>query len=146
MKHSAYTSYDDLPLMLSVAEVAAVLGISRAGAYELTRSSGFPALKIGSRIVVPKDKFLAWIDANSGPKNAPLELKNSRSIFCAPTMRLTKTARPFGAVKETAMGSRSPAGPRRLGTATRMSASLFRRLSAYLPHIHPCVKRQSTPF
>ena len=28
-------------------------------------------------------------------------------------------------------GSRSPAGPRRLGTATRMSASLFRRLSAF---------------
>ena len=27
--------------------------------------------------------------------------------------------------------SRSPAGPRRLGTATRMSASLFRRLSAF---------------
>ena len=53
MKHSAYTSYDDLPLMLSVAEVAAVLGISRAGAYELVRSSGFPAPKIGSRIVVP---------------------------------------------------------------------------------------------
>ena len=55
MKHSTYTSYDELPLMLSVAEVAAVLGISRAGAYELARSSGFPALKIGSRIVVPKD-------------------------------------------------------------------------------------------
>ncbi len=54
MKHSAYISYDDLPLMLSVAEVASVLGISRAGAYELARSSSFPALKIGSRIVVPK--------------------------------------------------------------------------------------------
>ena len=59
-------------LMRSVAEVAAVLGISRAGAYELARSNSFPALKIGSRIVVPKDKFLAWIDANSGSKNAPL--------------------------------------------------------------------------
>ena len=46
-------------------------------------------------------------------------------------MRLTKTARPFGAVKETAMRSRSPAGPRRLGTATRMSASLSRRLSVF---------------
>ena len=68
MKHSTYTSYDELPLMLSVAEVAAVLGISRAGAYELARSNRFPALKIGSRIVVPKDKFLAWIDANSGSK------------------------------------------------------------------------------
>ena len=29
------------------------------------------------------------------------------------------------------IGSRSPAGPRRLGTATRISASLFRRLSAF---------------
>ena len=72
MKHSTYTSYDELPLMLSVAEVAAVLGISRAGAYELVHGNEFPALKIGSRIVVPKDKFLAWIDANSGSKNAPL--------------------------------------------------------------------------
>ena len=72
MKHSTYTSYDELPLMLSVAEVAAVLGISRAGAYELAHSDGFPALKIGSRIVVPRDKFLAWIDANNGSKNAPL--------------------------------------------------------------------------
>ena len=65
--------YDELPLMLSVAEVASVLGISRAGAYELARSNSFPALKIGSRIVVPKDKFLVWIDANSGPKNALLK-------------------------------------------------------------------------
>ena len=72
MKHSTYTSYDELPLMLSVAEVAAVLGISRAGAYELAHNDGFPALKIGSRIVVPKGKILAWIDANSGSKNAPL--------------------------------------------------------------------------
>ena len=34
-------------------------------------------------------------------------------------------------MRETATGSRSPAGPRRLGTATRISASLFRRLSAF---------------
>ena len=46
-------------------------------------------------------------------------------------MRLTKTVKPIGAVRETATGSRSPAGPRRLGTATRMNASLFRRLSAF---------------
>ena len=72
MKHSIYTSYDELPLMLSVTEVAAVLGISRAGAYELVHGNEFPALKISSRIVVPRDKFLAWIDANSGSKNAPL--------------------------------------------------------------------------
>lgn len=62
MRKTQYTSYDQLSLMLSVPEVAAVLGISRAGAYELVRAEGFPALKIGSRIVVPKEKFLSWID------------------------------------------------------------------------------------
>ena len=52
----------DLPLMLSVPEVGEVLGISRAGAYELVRSKGFPKVKIGNRIVVPKDKFIQWIE------------------------------------------------------------------------------------
>ena len=49
-------------------QVAAVLGISRAGAYELVHSEGSPALKIGSRIVVPKDKLREWIDANTAQK------------------------------------------------------------------------------
>jgi excisionase family DNA binding protein len=63
MKKTQYTSYDQLPLMLSVPEVAVVLGISRAGAYELARSDDFPALRIGNRIVVPKEKFIRWIDS-----------------------------------------------------------------------------------
>lgn len=68
MKQAVYKSYDELPLMLSVPEMAAVLGISRAGAYELVRSErsdGFPTLKIGSRIVVPKEKFISWIDTQT---------------------------------------------------------------------------------
>ena len=48
--------------------VAAVLGISRAGAYELVHSEGFPALKIGNRIVVPKDKLREWIDTTTAQK------------------------------------------------------------------------------
>ena len=65
MNKSKYTNYDDLPLMLSVPDVASILGISRAGAYELVRSDGFPSLRIGSRIVVPKEKFIGWINANT---------------------------------------------------------------------------------
>ena len=57
-----YTTYEQLPLMLSVPEIAAVLGISRAAAYELARSKDFPSLRIGTRIVVPKDKFIDWIN------------------------------------------------------------------------------------
>lgn len=62
MRESKFKNYDDLPLTLTVQEVGEVLGISRAGAYELVRSKGFPRMKIGTRILVPKDKFLAWID------------------------------------------------------------------------------------
>ena len=57
-----YQNYSDLPLMLSVPEVGKVLGISRAGAYELVRADSFPKIRIGNRIVVPRDKFIAWID------------------------------------------------------------------------------------
>ncbi len=56
---NTYKSYSGLPLTLSVPEVAAALGISRAGAYELVRADSFPKIKIGNRIVVPKDKFIA---------------------------------------------------------------------------------------
>lgn len=45
MNECTYKNYDELPLMLNVVQVAAVLGISRAGAYELVHSEGFPALK-----------------------------------------------------------------------------------------------------
>lgn len=62
MTDSKFKSYDELPLTLSVPEVGEVLGISRAAAYDLVRSKGFPHIKIGSRILIPRDKFLAWID------------------------------------------------------------------------------------
>ena len=68
MNECTYKSFDELPLMLNVVQVAAVLGISRAGAYELVHSEGFPALKIGNRIVIPKDKLQGWIDTNTAQK------------------------------------------------------------------------------
>ena len=66
MKKEIFKSYEELPLMLSVPEMAAALGISRAGAYELARSEGFPALRIGNRIVIPKDELRKWIKRNMG--------------------------------------------------------------------------------
>ena len=60
MKES-YKSFDDLPMMISVSQVAKVLGISRTRSYELVNEKGFPKIKIGTRIVVPKDEFQLWI-------------------------------------------------------------------------------------
>lgn len=66
MNKFSYKTYDDLPLMLSVPDVAQVLRISRAGAYELARSRDFPSMKVGSRIIIPKDKLLLWIEKQCG--------------------------------------------------------------------------------
>lgn len=61
MKLSEYKSYDDLPLFLNATTVAKVLGIAPSSAYELMHETDFPVLKIGSRLVVPKEKFVEWV-------------------------------------------------------------------------------------
>lgn len=66
MKECTYKSYDELPLMLNADTVKDVLGISISSAYELMKENNFPSLKIGSRIVVPKDKFIEWVERNTG--------------------------------------------------------------------------------
>ena len=61
-----YTSVDQLPLTLCAEHVAMALGISRAGAYTLLHSKGFPTIKIGKRLVVPRDKFIKWMESQAG--------------------------------------------------------------------------------
>ena len=56
------TSIEDLPAMLSISQVASALNISRSSAYELAHCKNFPSMLIGSRILVPKDRLMAWID------------------------------------------------------------------------------------
>ncbi len=65
MKESKYSSYEELPLMLNAEHVKDVLGISISSAYELMREKDFPAIRIGNRLVVPKEKFISWIDRKS---------------------------------------------------------------------------------
>ena len=66
MRISEYKSYNDLPLFLNAEIVAKVLGVSPSSGYELMHESGFPVLKIGNRLVVPKEKFIQWVEQNSG--------------------------------------------------------------------------------
>ena len=61
MKKSVYKSYDDLPLFLNSETVAQVLGVSPSSAYELMHELDFPVLRIGSRMVVPKEQFIQWV-------------------------------------------------------------------------------------
>jgi len=52
---------------LSVAELIEYLGCDRGTAYALVKTSGFPAARIGKRIVIPEDALKEWL-ANGGTK------------------------------------------------------------------------------
>ena len=66
MKRSHYTNYDQLPLFLNAELVSKTLGIAPSSAYELMHETSFPALRVGSRIVVPKEKFCQWVESQTG--------------------------------------------------------------------------------
>ena len=65
MKESNYKTYDELPLFLNAATVAKVLGVSPSSGYELIHEPDFPVLKVGCRMVVPKDKFVEWVSQHT---------------------------------------------------------------------------------
>jgi len=65
MKESKYNSYNDLPLFPNAELVAKVLGVSPSSSYELMHEAGFPTLRIGNRMVVPKEKFVQWVEEHT---------------------------------------------------------------------------------
>ena len=65
MKESVYKNYEELPLFLNAETVAKVLGVAPSTAYELMHEADFPTLKIGNRIVVPKEQFIAWVQRHT---------------------------------------------------------------------------------
>ena len=63
MKRSIYKTKEEMPLFLTVLDLANLLGISRASAYELVRQENFPKLKIvQGRTIIPRDRLLEWLD------------------------------------------------------------------------------------
>ena len=65
MQESTFTNYDQLPLFLNANTVAQVLGVSISSAYELMHEKDFPTLRVGSRMVVPKEKFIEWVEQHT---------------------------------------------------------------------------------
>ena len=65
MKNTVYTSYEELPLLLNVKQLADLLGVSESSAYELVQEDDFPSVRIGKRIVIPKEELHQWISTNT---------------------------------------------------------------------------------
>ena len=65
MERKEYTSFDQLPLSLTVKQVAAVLGIGINGAYELVRSGSIQNRRFGNRYIIPKSALEAYLTVNA---------------------------------------------------------------------------------
>ena len=65
---TVFTSNDQLPLTLNAEQVGRYLNISRAGAYALFHSEGFPCIRIGKRMLVQRDAFLRGLDEQQNKK------------------------------------------------------------------------------
>ena len=75
-------NYENLPAVLNANQLAAALGISRAGAYQLLNTGTFPTLRIGKRLLVPKDKLIDWIKQNTGGGNGNLKINDCPDSIC----------------------------------------------------------------
>lgn len=67
---------EDLPLQLTVMDVARFLGVGRTTAYKLVHSEGFPALQFPGvkRLIVPKKLFLDWFIKNMKKSGFDIEI------------------------------------------------------------------------
>ena len=61
MPQATVTDTNQLPVILTVDQLQKYLGISRQKAYELTHVEGFPALRFGRSIRVPRAALEQWI-------------------------------------------------------------------------------------
>lgn len=60
-KITEYTSIDQLPLVLSVEQLAAVLGIGINSAYQLVRSGQVGSIRIGRQYKIPKSALEIYL-------------------------------------------------------------------------------------
>jgi excisionase family DNA binding protein len=57
-----FYNWDEVPLLLSVKDVANILGIGQATAYSLVNSGTLPRVKIGKNYKVSKGLLRQWLE------------------------------------------------------------------------------------
>ena len=66
MAATTLKDFQELPGIMTIKHLQDALGISRPKAYELAHTQGFPVIRLGKVLRVPKDAFLRWLEKQSG--------------------------------------------------------------------------------
>ena len=83
MNTSSIKNFDELPLFLNAQLVSRTLGVSPSSAYELLHEDGFPSLRIGNRLVVPKEQFRLWVERQSEAQSLADTRSNQKLLSSA---------------------------------------------------------------
>lgn len=65
MPSSTVQDTKQLPAILTVEEFQGFLRVSRQKAYEITHQKGFPAIRCGRAIRIPRDALLKWLEGQA---------------------------------------------------------------------------------
>jgi len=65
MPKGTVTDVDERPLVLTMRHVQAIIGCHKDRAYALAHTKGFPTVRLGKSIRVPRDRFFAWLNAQA---------------------------------------------------------------------------------
>lgn len=50
-------------VVMTVDELCEIMGICKPAAYALCHREDFPAIKVGKRFLIPRDRFYAWLNS-----------------------------------------------------------------------------------
>ena len=81
-KRNRVYSFDELPVVLSVPDLADVLGVSKSCAYQLTHIKDFPTILIGRRRLISRDRLKIWLESQLD--SGIIEDIISSSVFSGP--------------------------------------------------------------
>lgn len=56
---------DNKRLAITADEAAAELGVSKPTMYAIARSEGFPAVRVGRRVIIPRKEFEEWLSESA---------------------------------------------------------------------------------
>ena len=61
MRENTYIDFHDLPLLLTPSQVAELLGIPIAAAYDLVRKHDLPHTTLHGQVFIRKDELICWL-------------------------------------------------------------------------------------
>ena len=59
-----YTTYEQLPLVLSIDQLTEVLEIGKNSAYDLVRCGQIRSIRVGNKIRIPKESVASFIHSS----------------------------------------------------------------------------------